>query len=98
MNSGKSWAWLKARRRIWRAGFLRHLKDRDLKSVRLTFPMPAEAWLRRRQKYFPRPDWQRCVVHFYRNVFSHVPNGKVAEIARKNVRGYDSRAREILSS
>ena len=25
---------------------------------------------------------QRCVVHFYRNVFSHVPNGKVAEVVR----------------
>ena len=31
---------------------------------------------------FPEAQWQRCVVHFYRNVFSHVPNGKVAEVAR----------------
>jgi hypothetical protein len=31
---------------------------------------------------FPDTDWQRCVVHFYRNVFSHVPNGKVADVAR----------------
>jgi hypothetical protein len=31
---------------------------------------------------YPQTDWQRCVVHFYRNVFSHVPNGKVAEVAR----------------
>lgn len=31
---------------------------------------------------FPTTDWQRCVVHWYRNVLSHVPNGKVAEIAR----------------
>ncbi len=23
---------------------------------------------------FPDADWQRCAVHFYRNVFSHVPN------------------------
>jgi hypothetical protein len=22
---------------------------------------------------FPEAQWQRCVVHFYRNVFSHVP-------------------------
>jgi hypothetical protein len=27
-------------------------------------------------------DWRRCTVHFYRSVFSHVPNGKVAEVAR----------------
>ena len=31
---------------------------------------------------YPSTDWQRCVVHFYRNVFSHVPNTKVAEVAR----------------
>src|SRR5690606_25721946 len=31
---------------------------------------------------FPDADWQRCVVHFYRNVFSHVPNSKIAEVAR----------------
>jgi len=32
---------------------------------------------------FPKTQWQRCVVvHFYRNVFSHVPNTKVADIAR----------------
>ena len=26
-------------------------------------------------------DWQRCVVHFYRNVFAHVPSGKMREVA-----------------
>jgi putative transposase len=31
---------------------------------------------------FPDADWQRCVVHFYRNVFSHVPNNKIREVAR----------------
>src|SRR5262249_9012309 len=25
--------------------------------------------------------WQRCVVHFYRNVFSHVPATKVREVS-----------------
>ena len=25
--------------------------------------------------------WQRCVVHWYRNAFSHVPNTKVREVA-----------------
>ena len=24
-------------------------------------------------EFFPEAGWQRCVVHFYRNVFSHVP-------------------------
>ena len=31
---------------------------------------------------FPDAQWQRCVVHFYRNVFSHVPKGKVGDVAR----------------
>src|SRR5437762_2851775 len=31
---------------------------------------------------FPEAQWQRCVVHFYRNVFSHVPKGKVGDVAR----------------
>lgn len=30
---------------------------------------------------FPDADWQRCVVHFYRNVFSHAPRGKIREVA-----------------
>ena len=42
---------------------------------------------------FPNTDCRRCVVHFYRNVFSHVPNGKVAEGARmlKSVHAQESR-------
>jgi putative transposase len=24
-------------------------------------------------EYLPEAQWQRCMVHFYRNVFSHVP-------------------------
>ena len=42
------------------------------------------AWWRHRD----RPDWddyliepaRRCVVHWYRNIFSHVPSTKVREI------------------
>jgi transposase-like protein len=30
---------------------------------------------------FPEAAWQRCVVHFYRNVFRAVPTGKVKEVA-----------------
>ena len=32
-------------------------------------------------EYFPDSRWQRCVVHYYRNVFSVVPRGKVREVA-----------------
>jgi transposase-like protein len=30
---------------------------------------------------FPEAAWQRCIVHWYRNVFSHVPSTKVREVA-----------------
>jgi transposase-like protein len=32
-------------------------------------------------EFFPDAAWQRCVVHWYRNIFSHVPSTKVREIA-----------------
>jgi putative transposase len=30
---------------------------------------------------FPQAAWQRCVVHWYRNAFSHVPRAKMREVA-----------------
>ena len=30
---------------------------------------------------FPDARWQRCVVHWYRNAFAHVPRAKMAEVA-----------------
>ena len=32
-------------------------------------------------EFYPDTRWQRCTVHWYRNVFSHVPNAKVREVA-----------------
>ena len=32
-------------------------------------------------EFFPEAAWQRCIVHWYRNVFSHVPSTKVREAA-----------------
>jgi len=65
----------------WR-GFLRRLKDRGLKGVRLIISDACRGLVEGAAEFFPKSDWQRCVVHFYRNVFSHVPNGKMAEVAR----------------
>jgi len=31
--------------------------------------------------FYPQAQWQRCVVHFYRNVFTAVPKGRVKEVA-----------------
>jgi transposase-like protein len=65
----------------WR-GFLRHLKDRGLVGVQLIISDACRGLMEAAAELFPEAAWQRCVVHFYRNVFSHVPNGKVAEVAR----------------
>jgi len=32
-------------------------------------------------KFYPEAKWQRCVVHFYRNVLTAVPKGKAREVA-----------------
>lgn len=65
----------------WR-GFLRHLKDRGLAGVRLIISDACRGLVEAVGELYPQADWQRCVVHFYRNVFSHVPNGKMPEVAR----------------
>jgi putative transposase len=65
----------------WRS-FLCHLKDRGLKGVRLIVSDACRGLVEAAAEVYAGTDWQRCMVHFYRNVFSHVPNGKVAEVAR----------------
>jgi len=32
-------------------------------------------------EFYPEAAWQRCAVHFYRNVFTVVPKTKVKEVA-----------------
>jgi putative transposase len=65
----------------WR-GFLVHLKDRGLTGVRLIISDACRGLVEAVTEVYPNTDWQRCIVHFYRNVFSHVPNTKVGEVAR----------------
>jgi putative transposase len=63
----------------WRA-FLRHLKQRGLQGVRLLVSDKClglvEAW----GEFYPEATWQRCMVHWYRNVLSVVPRGKAREV------------------
>lgn len=63
------------------SGFLAHLKERGLTGVRLIISDACLGLVESAAEYFPEADWQRCVVHFYRNVFSHVPNTKVKRVA-----------------
>jgi len=63
-------------------GFLRHLKDRGLNGVQRIVSDACVDLVDVAAEVFPDARWQRCVVHWYRNVFSLVPNGKVADVAR----------------
>jgi transposase-like protein len=64
----------------WSA-FLRHLIDRGLKGVELIISDACRGLVESAAEYLPEASWQRCVVHFYRNVFSHVPATKVREVS-----------------
>jgi putative transposase len=61
--------------------FLRHLKDRGLKGVRLFISDKCLGLLEALGDTYPEVRWQRCVVHFYRNVFTAVPRGKMKVVA-----------------
>jgi putative transposase len=63
------------------ASFLRQLKGRGLKGVRLFVSDKCLGLVESLADFYPQAGWQRCVVHFYRNVFTAVPKGKVKEVA-----------------
>lgn len=63
------------------SGFLKHLKERGLKGVRLIISDACIGLAESAAEFFPDAAWQRCTVHFYRNVFSHVPRPKMREVA-----------------
>jgi transposase-like protein len=63
----------------WRA-FLRHLRERGLRGVRLVISDKCLGLVEALGESFPEALWQRCVVHFYRNVMCVVPTGKVREV------------------
>jgi transposase-like protein len=62
-------------------GFLRSLKDRGLKGVRLAVSDKCLGLVESIGEIFPDADWQRCTVHWYRNVLSKVPRKKAKEVA-----------------
>lgn len=62
-------------------GFLRHLKRRGLSGTRLFVSDACLGLVESLAEVFPEADWQRCVVHWYRNAFSCVPKGKVKEVS-----------------
>ncbi len=63
----------------WRS-FLRHLKERGLTGVRLIVSDKCLGLVEAVAEFYPQAAWQRCMVHWYRNVMSVVPKGKVKEV------------------
>jgi putative transposase len=63
----------------WRK-FLRHLKERGLKGVRLVTSDKCLGLVEALAEFYPEADWQRCVVHWYRNVGSEVPRHRMREV------------------
>ena len=74
--------------------FLKHLKKRGLTGVRLIVSDACLGLAEAAAEVFPDADWQRCVVHFYRNVFSHVPRRKIRQVAAmlKAIHAQESRS------
>jgi len=64
----------------WTA-FLRYLKGRGLNGVELIISDKSLGLIESLGDFYPEAKWQRCMVHFYRNVFTLVPKGKVKEVA-----------------
>ncbi len=61
--------------------FLRYLKSRGLQGVKLFVSDKCLGLVESLADFYPKAQWQRCVVHFYRNVFTAVPKGRVKEVA-----------------
>ncbi len=64
----------------WQA-FLRYLKNRGLCGVQLFVSDKCLGLVESLADFYPEAKWQRCVVHFYRNVFTAVPKAKVKDVA-----------------
>ena len=75
------------------SGFLRHLVDRGLSGVKLIISDACRGLVESIADYLPDAQWQRCMVHFYRNVFSHVPSTKVRDVTHmlKAIHAQESR-------
>lgn len=63
------------------ASLLRGLLDRGLSGVKLVVSEDHEGIKSAVSGELPGVDWQRCVVHFERNVLSHVPASSTGEVA-----------------
>ena len=62
--------------------FLQWLRRRGLSGVKLIVGDKCLGMLEAVGEVFPEAKYQRCVVHFYRNIFSVVPKSKAKNVAK----------------
>jgi transposase-like protein len=85
--------------------FLRHLKDRGLRDVQIVISDACQGLVEAAAELYPEAKWQRCIVHFYRNVFSVVPSGKMKMVsdmlkaihAQEDLEAARSKATDVIS-
>jgi len=83
----------------WR-NFLRHLKQRGLSGMKLVISDKCLGLVEILGEFFPEAAWQRCMVHFYRNVFCDVPSSKMKEVAGmlKAIHAQEDRQEALLKA
>ena len=62
--------------------FFKWLKSRGLTGVKLVIGDKCLGMLESIGEVYPEAKYQRCVVHFYRNMFSVVPRSKMKSVAK----------------
>lgn len=71
---------IKEDKESWRE-FLRDLKSRGLSGVRLIISDKCLGLVETTGEFYPEAEWQRCMVHWYRNVLKDVPRKKTKHVA-----------------
>ncbi len=61
-------------------GFLRHLKERGMNGVRLFVGDKCLGLVEAIGEVYPETKYQRCIVHFYRNMFPVIPKKRMPEV------------------
>jgi transposase-like protein len=74
--------------------FFQWIKSRGMEGVKLIVGDKCLGMLEAAGEVFPEAKYQRCTVHFYRNVFSVVPRSKVKVVAKmlKAIHAQESKA------
>lgn len=72
---------LKEDKESW-TNFLVWLKERGLKGVKMIVGDKCLGMCDSVNEVFPETKYQRCTVHFYRNVFSATPRNRMREVTR----------------